>query len=203
MGTHLTSYYHACIVYPSDYIRKYIGALATCDFMKMLDELALSLDCDFLASPLHTPDMADKSSNIPKEHFHILFRSPNKLTGNSFQCRLVDILRGDMRGVAYSASECCISKPNRYIRYMVHYDNPNKQSFRKENLAVFGNWNKELYDAFGDEMLSDMADLITSGACCSLRELVNIYDCGYALRQGHNMYFINSLISEMKKEIKK
>ena len=194
MSKNSSSYYHTCICYPADYIRKYIGSLATADFMQLLDELALQLDCDWLCSPLHSPDGEDK-----KQHFHIVFRCSNKVTGNSFQARLVDVLKGDFRGVAYNPNECCVSSPTRYIRYLVHYDNPKKQPFRKENIAVFGNWNKELYNAFGDEMLSDMADLITSGACCNLSDLINIYNCGYALRQGHNMYFINSLISEMKR----
>lgn len=199
MGKNNSSYYHSCICYPADYIRKYIGSLATSDFMKLLDDLALQLDCDWLCSPLHSPDGKDDL----KQHFHVLFRCPNKITGNSFQCKIVDVLNGDMRGIAYNANECCITSPQRYIRYMVHYDNPKKQQFRKENIAVFGNWNKELYAAFGDEILSDMSDLIISGACCSIKDLIDIYDCGYALRQGHNMYYINSLINEIKKENKK
>lgn len=196
MSANPSSYYHACVCYPADYIRKYIGSLATDDFMKLLDELAFQLDCDYMVSPLHSPG----NDGEKKQHFHCIFRNSNKLTGNSFQAKLVDVLHGDMRGIAYSPTECCLTKPTRYIRYLVHYDNPKKEVFRKENIAYLGNWNKELYNAFGDEILSDMSDLITSGACCSIADLINIYDCGYALRQGHNMYYINSLINEIKKE---
>lgn len=185
----LKSYYHTCVIYPLDYIRKYIGSVAQWD--ELLDDLSLKLDCDYMISPLHSPDK--------KKHRHIIYRCPNKISGNTFQTLLCDAVNGDFRGLVYYADKGCINKIDRHIRYLIHLDNPSKQQFSRQDISYVGNWDKELYSAFGNEIMDDMTDLITSGACCSVSDLCSIYGFNYALRQGHNMYYINSLINDVEK----
>lgn len=190
-----TSYYHTLIVYPDDLIiDRFIG----CPVAEYLDDVFNRLDCDYILSPVHIPD------ENKKIHIHCLLRCANKLTGNSFQTKLVDVLNGVMIGFAYSPTECVVSNPNRYLRYMLHLDNKSKQQFyyRDEKLQgllpydlfefLQGVWDKEFYNAFTNEI----TEFLFFNACMDIPLSTISKKFGYALLQGKNLYLYNSLLKE-------
>lgn len=192
MSSH-SSYYHTCIIYPIEFLGHFIGYNdGPIDdlFFTALDTLSLRLDADFICSPLHKAD-----DNVFKQHFHIVFRLPNKLTANSFESLLSDAINGNFTGIAYHKESACVTKIDRLLRYFIHFDNPNKQQFNSyHDLIIVGNWEKELYNAFSDYILRELIDFVVlqkKGV-----EYLAINGFGYALTMSKNLYLVNSLIKE-------
>lgn len=195
-GYNPSSYYHTLIFYPYDYMTRaspvpLIGK--DFSFLEHLTDIFYKVDAEFLISPFHTPDGDDL-----KPHFHLLTRCGSKMSGNSFQAKLSDGLDGNFNGFAYSPKMGVVTRPDRYIRYMIHKDNPGKQQFEEGYNAIkgVGNWSKELYNAFQDDILADLYDYTVDGYM--VKDISNIPLFRYALTQGRNLYLINTIKQETK-----
>lgn len=89
---------------------------------------------DFAVSPLHEPD-----EDQDFEHFHVVYRHPNTVN--------IDYVRRYLKesGVhVYNDFVLGLHHPRNYQRYLLHLDNPEKQQFFSNEIAIVNNFPLDL-----------------------------------------------------------
>ena len=146
-----------------------------------------------------------------KPHQHIMIKTANKYTENTFLVELMRILKNDITGIAIHESQVLVKSPITLLRYFYHLDNPTKEHF---NLAtafesVQPMFTKEVVSAFEIEIRHLIISEIMNGNIKNLQDVLtyNSYSLVFEeyLSRGRNLYMVMSLFKEMRdtKEIKK
>lgn len=143
-----------------------------------------------------------------KPHQHILIKTPNTYTENTFLVKLMAVLENDITGIAIHKDDCLVKKPQTMLRYFYHLDNPTKEHF---NLAtafesVMPCFTKEVVSAFETEITHIITSEIYSGNITSLQDIIqyNSYSLVFEeyLRRSHNLYYVMSVLKDLRYMIK-
>ena len=146
-----------------------------------------------------------------KPHQHIMIKTANKYTENTFLVALMKILKNDITGIAIHESQVLVKSPTTLLRYFYHIDNPTKEHF---NLAtafesVQPMFTKEVVSAFEVEIRHLILSEIMNGNIKNLQDVLtyNSYSLVFEeyLSRGRNLYLVMSLFKETRevKENKK
>lgn len=106
-------------------------------------DIIKSWHVDIVVSPLHEPDsvlsLYEPEEVLYKPHYHaaLIF---DGVKSNAQISELIKPLNGTIPFTLYSASG--------YIRYLIHYDDPDKPQYSKDDLFLFGNIIDSVQQAF-------------------------------------------------------
>lgn len=137
-----------------------------------------------------------------KDHFHVLCKSANKITENSFVSNLCELLHNDLRGIAVNPKNCGVEAPELMLRYFYHLDHPSKQHFKFDliDLDVPLAFFKECRAAFQIEIdLWIMAEFDHSTSLNSLRNATTGSPfLSWVFWNSKNTYLISQLYKEQR-----
>ena len=204
--------YFTFLLYPDEFPGSLIKDLASLGVM--------------MISPLHTPyvethppDNVSFSSELRKvaetalaeigfnddelkDHFHVICKSANKITENSFVSNVCELLHNDLRGISINPQNCGVEAPELLLRYFYHLDHPSKQHFDFDlmdinvPLAFF----KECRSAFQVEIdLWIMAEFEHSSSLNNLRNATTGSPfLSWVFWNSKNTYLISQLYKEQR-----
>ena len=137
-----------------------------------------------------------------KAHQHILIKTPNTYTENTFLVKLLGVLKNDITGIAIHQGDCFVKKPQTLLRYFYHVDNPTKEHFNLETAfeCVEPQFTKEVASAFEVEITHIITHHIYNGDFTSLNDIIfynsNSLVFEEFLRRSHNLYYVMSVFKE-------
>lgn len=145
-----------------------------------------------------------KSIGHKKPHRHLLLKTANSYTENTFVEKLVKLLDNDLTGISIHLGDVLVKKPELMIRYFYHLDNPIKEHFNLENAFqdVMPAFSKEVAKAFEVEITQLIKNKIYNGEFCGIQDILLYYDNSFVLneflRVSHNLYLVNSIIKDYR-----
>lgn len=149
-------------------------------------------------SPIH-----NKSGLTGKPHKHVLLKTPNKYTANTFYEKFVYLLNGDFTGIAIFTGELLVNDVSQMLRYFYHLDNPNKERFDYDNSYLNCDicFSPYVAKAFDLEISNILTIMLLGSGICTLdfvfkKASINTFVLQYWLRQGRNLYYISKLLDE-------
>ena len=179
-----------------------------------------------MVSPLHDPNEEHKSDGFSscsalhvvgtelssfcfsdddyKIHYHVIVKSPNKITEISFMQKVCELLHNDLRGISISPYDCGVADPSLLIRYFYHLDHPHKQQFNFDlaSLDVPTAFFKECKDAFAIEIsMLLQKEFVMCDSLNSLYTHINAHTTAFIswnFWNSKNTYLISQLYKEQR-----
>jgi len=194
-----TSNYFTVVIYPNEIEKNTINSLY------QLGTIYFSPIHFHQAENVKIGDFAPSQFKERKAHQHLLIKSCNKITENSFIMRLCDILNNDFTGLSLHKGDCLVKKPEQMIRYFYHLDNPTKEHFDLEDAFedVPINFTNEVVNAFNNEITLRVSFAIQADEIENIQQLIGFYANSAILTKwlftGRNMYVVNSMFNEKRR----
>lgn len=138
-----------------------------------------------------------KGKPCHKAHYHFMVRAPSKITFNSFQCKLANLLNNDFSGIAINEEESLVHNVHFALRYFWHLDNPNKQQFNLDTCIssnIPNTYLDSVAKAFDIELLNYITNKINTREIVCINQIANIPLLCVWLRQGRNAYLVDRLL---------
>lgn len=156
-----------------------------------------------IISPLHEPDNTGDIEERFKKHIHVLIYFG---LGQKKSMEQVEEYSNQL----YGTRPFMVESRNGYVRYLIHFDNPEKTQYEESDLLTFSGF--EIGDAFrsyesDQEMYYYIEEIIKE------HKFVNLADLIYFLKETNchsevkfirsHTYYINCLLDGMYKRLKK
>lgn len=130
-------------------------------------ERIIQLHVAALVSPMHIGDH-NPDGKLKKPHYHVMFMFEGK---KSYETQIKPLF-DQIGGVGREE----VASMRGYARYMLHLDNPEKQSYEQEDVTAYGGADFETIIRLpGDTMKAfrDITDFINRNDICGFAELVD------------------------------
>ena len=195
-----TSRYFTLVIYPQEITKDAIERLRGLGWIYI--------------SPIHNQKPVEPYGYIgefkptTKEHQHWLFKMPNKQTENAFIQKVAEALNKDFTGVALHKGDSMVKDVFMMIRYFYHMDNPNKEPFNWEDALMYCHptFCEEILKAFNSEITFKISMLIQTGTIKNIQNIMLYYPESIVLTKwlytGRNMYVVNSMFNEIRRNEK-
>lgn len=179
----------SCIVYPES---------APKNWEEILDDKHIS----FAVSPLHEFDVNELDGEVKKAHYHVILAFEGKKTFEQV-FELTDQLNAPIPKRVDSIRGA--------VRYLVHYDNPEKHQYNISDIRCFGGF--DLSDYFQAstqqryQLIKDMCNWCLDTGCIEFSDLTRFamechYEDWFPLLCDNSAYVIQCFIKSLRHKAK-
>ena len=197
------SRYFTLVIYPDEAPKRTVQKLSK------LGILFISPIHDTWHKPVgYIGEFAPSEFKATKQHQHLLLKMPNKQTENSFIIKLSEALNNDFTGVALHKGDALVKDVTMMIRYFYHMDSPNKEPFDWQDalMDVSPQFTEEVLKAFNLEITVLISMKIQTEEIKNIQQIMIFFPNQAVLTKwlytGKNMYVVNSMFNEIRRNSK-
>lgn len=168
-------------------------------------------------SPMHeaenmeffTDTIIRKIGKAPiKPHIHLVNKSANKITVNTWIKKLCQAIDNDFTGIALNKEDCGVSDIKKMLRYELHLNNPMKEHFCLtefiEQCPLY--FSNEYAKAFEIELLEIVTGYIMAGDMRNTSEVLQIFEKNCVMNEflmnRKHLQIVHNMLDENRKNDK-